>query len=100
MFRSNVPVVLATFTDGDGSENGTHLLATINWGDGSNPTTGVSPVRVGTTSVFNVLGAHNYAKKSMYTVTVTLTDNNNGAGNGSAAVATSTVTFLPMSSSH
>ncbi|HTC95424.1 MAG TPA: hypothetical protein VK699_18400 [Terriglobales bacterium] len=100
MFRASIPVVLATFTDQDPSENGSHLTATINWGDGSSPTTGVSPVQVGSTSNFNVMGAHSYAKKSMYTVTVTLTDNNNGAGNGSAAVATSTVTFLPMNSSH
>ncbi|HZR28650.1 MAG TPA: hypothetical protein VFA71_07705, partial [Terriglobales bacterium] len=94
MFRSNVPVVLATFTDSDSAETGTNLSATINWGDGT-PTVGAGVVRVGSTNVFNVMGAHNYAKKSMYTVTVTLNDNNNGAGNGSSAIAISTVTFLP-----
>jgi hypothetical protein len=100
MFRANAPVVLATFTDGDPIENGSNLTATINWGDGSSPITGVSPARVGNTSTFNVMGAHNYAKKSVYTVTVTINDANVPNGNGSAAVATSTVTFLPLNSSH
>jgi len=98
MFRSNVPVVLATFTDSDAGETGANLSATINWGDAS-----TSPgvvVRVGTTNKFNVMGAHNYAKKTMYTVTVTLSDSNGGPGGGSAAAATSTATFLPMNSSH
>jgi hypothetical protein len=106
IFRANVPVVVATFTDADVTEDGTHLLAGINWGDGTAPdscttsSTVCKIVRVGSTSVFNVMGAHTYAKKSAYTVVVTMDDNNNGAGNGSSAGVISTATFAPMNSSH
>jgi hypothetical protein len=98
MFRSNVPVVVASFTDADTDENGTNLLASINWGDGTTDSGNI--VRVGTTNVFNVMGAHNYAKKKIYTVTVTMTDSNGIAGNGSIGVATSTVRFFPINASH
>ncbi len=97
MFRSNVPVVIASFIDADMSETGTHLSASINWGDGN--TTPGTVVQVGSTNVFNVTGAHNYAKKKLFTVTVTMTDSNGGAGNGSMATATSTVRFFPINSS-
>src|SRR5207249_3788312 len=52
LFRNNVPVVVASFTDGDLTENGSNLSATIDWGDGN--TTSGTVTRVATTNVFNV----------------------------------------------
>ena len=88
IFRNNVPVVVASFTDGDLTENGSHLSATINWGDGN--TTSGAVTRVATTNVFNVSGNHTYAKKGRFNVKVTLTDSG-----GSIAIANSTAQFFP-----
>ena len=88
IFRNNVPVVVASFTDGDLTENGSHLSATINWGDGN--TTSGTVTRVATTNVFNVSGNHTYAKKGRFNVKVTLTDSG-----GSIAIANSTAQFFP-----
>ncbi len=97
MFRSNIPVVIASFTDADANESGANLSANIDWGDGA--TTPGTVVRVANTNVFNVLGAHNYARKKAFTVTVTMSDSNNNAGSGYVVTATSTVRFFPISSS-
>jgi hypothetical protein len=87
IFRNNVPLVIASFTDGDAAEDGSHLTASIDWGDGQTSTGTVEPVG---NSVFNVVGTHTYAKKGRFNVKVTLTDSL-----GSIAVAFSTAQFLP-----
>lgn len=94
MFRGNPQVIVASFTDGDLTENGTNLAASIDWGDGTAVTQG-TVVRVGTTNVFNVVSSHVYSRKGAFSVTVTMTD-----AQGQIAVAHSTVRFFPINSSH
>jgi photosystem II stability/assembly factor-like uncharacterized protein len=98
MFRPYAPVLIASFIDADSNENGSHLSASIDWGDGT--TTLGTVARVASTNVFNVMGSHEYARKKVYVVTVTMTDDNSGAGHGSAALAISTMRLFPMNGSH
>jgi hypothetical protein len=65
---------LATFTDGNPAAPLGDFTATVNWGDGSTPTTGsiTQPGGVGTTFVVN--GTHDYGISGSETVTVTITD--------------------------
>ncbi len=103
IFRANIPVVVASFTDSDLAETGSNYTVSINWGDGSPPDTGCTLssinckiVRVSTNpNVFNVIGAHTYKKKGGLTVQVSLTDSG-----GSKADAFSTARFFPINSSH
>ncbi len=102
IFRANVPVVAASFTDADLTETGSNFTATIDWGDGSTPDSGCTLVsvnckiaRVGSTNVFNLIGAHTYNKKASFTVKVSLIDSG-----GSKADAFSTARFFLINSSH
>ena len=103
IFRGNIPVVVATFTDADLAETGSHYTATINWGDGSAPDNNCTLASINckivqvsaNPNVFNVIGSHTYKKKGVFTVQVALTDSG-----GSVADAFSTATFFPISSSH
>jgi hypothetical protein len=101
IFRANIPVIVATFTDADPGEDGSNYTATIDWGDGTsdtNCTLGSSDcqiIRINTGNIFNVIGKHTYNKKGFYTVKVSLTDN----GGGSQAVAFSTARFFPINAS-
>jgi len=103
IFRANIPVVVASFTDADLAETGSNYTVSINWGDGSPPDTGCTLsstnckiVRASTNpNVFNVIGAHTYKKKGGLTVQVSLTDSG-----GSKADAFSTARFFPINSSH
>jgi hypothetical protein len=71
-------VAVATFTDPGGAEpnpsdpTGTHYTATIDWGDGTAPTTGAisGPDGSGT---FTVSGNHTYGEEGTYTVTTSIT---------------------------
>src|SRR5579871_1759888 len=78
---------VATFTDPAGAEpnDGTHYTATINWGDGSTPSTGTISFAGGT---FTVSGNHTYAEEGSATLTVTI--NHEGS---TAQTATTTATI-------
>ena len=94
IFGGSVPVLVASFTDADLSENGSNLSATINWGDGTT-TANVVPIRVGNTNVFHVIGSHAYKIRGTFVVTVTMND-----AAGATAVANSTAQFLPRTFSY
>src|SRR5207244_12729665 len=67
--------IVAKFTDPGGaialSSTPTPYTATINWGDGTATSSGTITFDSGT-SVFTVLGTHNYATVSNFTITVTV----------------------------
>jgi PKD repeat protein len=66
-------VVVATFTDLGGPEPVGTYTATINWGDGTPPTTaGVHITLSGTT--FTVFASHTFANPGPFNVTVTIAD--------------------------
>jgi hypothetical protein len=74
---------------GDYPQNGSSVYgytATINWGDGTAPTTGTVS---GTDSHIGVAGTHTYAEEGSYTVTTSVSD---AATGESLVTATSTAT--------
>ena len=75
---------VATFTDTDTLNVASDFTATINWGDGSNPTAGVISDVAG---AITVAGTHTYAATGHDTVSVTLSDDAPGTA---TAMATST----------
>jgi hypothetical protein len=64
-------VTVATFTHNDGSEPGTAITATIDWGDGT--TTDGTVSQTGETN-YKVTGTHNYADEGNVAITVQVTD--------------------------
>src|SRR5262249_26830018 len=64
---------VATFTDPAGPEpnDGTHYSASIDWGDGTLPTTGTISLAAGSTT-FTVSGNHTYSEEGSYTITITI----------------------------
>lgn len=84
-------VTVATFTDTDALGQATHFTATINWGDGSAPTTGTiarnsaSPLP----TAFAVTGTHTYANAGTYPLVVELasTQGNRATLRGLAVVS-------------
>lgn len=77
--------VVATFTDPDTTATASEYSATINWGDGSPPTTGAISGPTG--GPFSVTGSHTYIQVGTYTITVVITDVDNPL---TTATATST----------
>jgi hypothetical protein len=71
----NGPV--ASFSDANHNGSLADYVATINWGDGSAPTTGV--IAAGGGGNFNVSGSHQYGEGGTYSVSVTISDHG-GAG--------------------
>lgn len=65
----NKKITVASGTNG--SQAGPTYTATINWGDGSAPSTGRVTV---TGSTFSVTGSHVYTAKGTYTATTTVSD--------------------------
>lgn len=73
-----IELSLATFTD-PGTDD-THS-ATIDWGDGSEPTAGVINQTDNTVS-----GSHTYAENGTYTINVTVEDDDGDSGNASMQI--------------
>ena len=69
---TNVPV--ATFTDADLIENAASYQATIDWGDGTAPTTGAITAVPGTAGLYIISGSHAYLATGNHAIGVTLTD--------------------------
>ncbi len=69
--RAIVNAPVAVFTDAGGAESVSNYLATIDWGDGSQPIAGAVTLQ-GT--LLQVLGSHLYLQNGTYTVTVTISD--------------------------
>jgi hypothetical protein len=85
----DTPVGIASFTDGGSTAPPTEFSASINWGDGSPPSTGV--VSQGSSGTpYQVTADHDYAAPGTYGTTVTITDTslpvNTVTGTGSADV--------------
>lgn len=68
----NVPV--AIFMDSDLIENPSSYVATINWGDGTAPTTGTITADPSMPGRYVISGSHTYQAPSSNTIDVTLTD--------------------------
>ena len=81
-------VVVATFTAADPNATAADFGATIDWGDGSDPSLFNTITQSGDT--FSVIGDYTYLDQGTYTVAVTITD-----GGGATATATSTATVGP-----
>jgi PKD repeat protein len=64
-------ILLMTFTDGNPNAPLSDFSATINWGDGTDSSGGVS---AGVGNIFDVTGSHTYAKGGTYTVATTVND--------------------------
>ena len=62
------PIVVTTFTDGDGSMAAGDFSATINWGDGAQSAGSVSLA----SGAYAVNGSHQYQDEGRYTVSVTV----------------------------
>jgi len=83
-------LVVASFTDTDPSGSaGQFTGTTIDWGDGTAPTTAAQIVSLGSQN-YNVIGTHAYTKVGAWTVTVTINDSG-----GATATATSNVRLWP-----
>jgi subtilase family serine protease len=93
-FRSTPQLVVATVIDADNNETGSHLSATIDWGDGTSNGGTIVQATTGP-NTFAVLGSHTYLQRGPFAVTVTIHD-----AQGSVAVAHSTASFWPRSFSH
>jgi PKD repeat protein len=75
-------VVVATFSDADPAGTVGDYTATINWGDGSTPTSGTIAAAAGG---FTVSGKHAYDEEGTYQIQLTIQDQG-----GSSTTATST----------
>ncbi len=76
--------VVATFTDPGGAEALTDYAATINWGDGSAPSTGT--LVANTDGSFSVSGQHTYAEEGGYVLSVIVTHDTAPAATANEAV--------------
>ena len=79
---------VATFTDANTLETGSHLSATINWGDGSSTSSGT--ITLNAAGGFDVNGSHTYSVAGVYTFGVLLTDS---GGSSKNVLGTATVSF-------
>jgi hypothetical protein len=79
-------VTVGSFTDSDPYRQASDYTATIDWGDGTDPSTGVV---TGSSGAFSVAGDHFYGHLGTYSVTLTVTDpsGNSFTGSGTATVA-------------
>jgi hypothetical protein len=86
---------VATFADSNASEPASSFAATIDWGDGSGPSTGVV---TGGAGRFSVAGNHAFGAPGSFPVSVTITDA--GGDQASATVSSSAVVVLDSTSVH
>lgn len=76
-------VAVASFVDGDPNVTAGQFTATIDWGDGSQPSAGtIRRTRAG----FTILGSHTYATHRSWTVTVHIVHNGGATGTATATV--------------
>jgi hypothetical protein len=89
------PVPVATFTDADPNGVASDYSATINWGDGTLPSTGT----IGAAGTFTVTGSHVYLEEGTYPVTVAIADSGGSTTSvgGSVVVADAALTATPVS---
>jgi hypothetical protein len=78
-------VALATFQHDNGSEAASRFQASINWGDGSQASSGTVSLA---SNVFTISGSHTYAEEGTFSVKITVTHDT-----GSASL-TATATIL------
>lgn len=78
---------VASFTNTDTSTSPTDYTATIDWGDGTSPSSGTVAAVSGSPGNFTVTGGHTYAKPGSYPVKVTVT-----GGDDPKTTASNTVT--------
>ena len=89
----------ATFTDANPGDHTADFTATIDWGDGTAPTTGTVSYN-SVTKVYTVAGSHTYAEEGTYTPTVTVKDNVDVGGTSSTTITgTATITDAPLTGS-
>lgn len=89
---------VATFVDSDTSRLADNYSASINWGDGTDTSTGT--VALTSAGHFDVTGSHTYTESGAHTVVVTITDATGGddavhAGSGDITVAAASVAPTP-----
>ena len=88
-----------TFTDANPGDHTADFTATIDWGDGTAPTTGTVSYN-SVTKVYTVAGSHIYAEEGTYTPTVTVKDNVDVGGASSTTITgTATITDAPLTGS-
>ncbi len=69
-------IVVGAFTDSDSFGKAGDFTATINWGDGTLPSTGQIQAQTSASgNSFQIQGSHTYAFAGVYTVTVNVVDN-------------------------
>jgi hypothetical protein len=79
-------VLVGRFIDYDTTKTAAGFTATVDWGDGTTPTSGV--VTANSLGGFDVNASHTYAKEGVYNFTVRLADSN---GNFASTTNTATV---------
>jgi len=89
---ASVSLTNATFTDANPGDHTADFTATIDWGDGTAPTTGTVSYN-SVTKVYTVAGSHTYAEEGTYTPTVTVKDNVDVGGTSSTTI-TGTATII------
>ena len=89
-------VIVATFTDPEGADPQADYSASINWGDGQQPTSGMIGYN-STTGVFTVSGAYTYAQPGNDTITVMVT-HSSAPTDTTTAVTSSANVLAPVTS--
>lgn len=83
----SIPGLVATFVDTYAGSNPSEFVATIDWGDGSTPTTGTITQSGGIGTTYSVTGQHQYAQPLTYTITVTIVDSDGTASDTATSTA-------------
>lgn len=89
---------VATFSDGDPNGTSAMYSATINWGDGTESTDGVTGANAAA-GAFDVTGSHLYAEEGTYTITVSISDIDTAYFNSTTATSTATIVDAPLNAS-
>lgn len=89
---------VATFSDSDPAGTYGMYAATIDWGDGTESTDGVTGANA-STGTFDVTGSHVYAEEGSYTITVSISDIDTALFNTTTATSTATIKDAPLRAS-